>query len=269
MSRLHSTFAALRARHERALIPFVTCGDPSVDTSLALLQAYAAAGADVMEIGIPFSDPLADGPTIQAASARALAAGTRREDAFTLVTRARAALDTPLVPMTYINAVYQMGYEAFAARCAESGVDGVIISDLPPEEAGPWLHTARAHDVDTIFLLAPTSDEDRIKVVCEVASGFIYAVARMGVTGARQDVPQEVASLVERIRRYSDLPICAGFGFSSPAQIAATCREADLDGVVVASALIDRYATTAGTPEARVAAAAAMVAELKAATRAG
>lgn len=267
MSRLARTFEALRARGEAAFIPFVTCGDPDLATTRDLALAYIEAGADILEIGIPFTDPLADGPTIQRASERALAAGTTMDDAFTLIAQLREKTDAPLVPMTYINPVWQIGYDAFAARCASVGVDGVIISDLPPEEGHEWVEAGKKHGVDTVFLLAPTSDDARVETVSQSASGFIYAVARLGVTGARSDVPPEIGELVARVRRFSQTPICAGFGFSQAEQINKTIQTTGVDGIVVASALIDRFEKANGEPADRIKAAADYARELKAATR--
>lgn len=268
MSRLQRTFETLRARNERAFIPFVTCGDPDLGTSRALLEAYIEAGADIVEIGIPFTDPLADGPTIQRASERALAAGTTMDDALQLIADVRKTFpDVPLVPMTYVNPVFQIGYDAFARRCNEVGADAVIISDLPPEAGREWIKAGRAHDVGTIFLLAPTSDDARMEAVAKAASGFIYAVARLGVTGAKSDVPPEIGDLIARVKTHTSTPVCAGFGFSSASQIRRTCEETKVDGIVVASALIDCFESTPGTLETRIAAAANMARELKAATR--
>ena len=267
MKRLQQAFEQLKNRHERALVPFVTCGDPDLQTTRELILAYAEAGADIIEIGIPFTDPLADGPTIQRASERALANGTTMDDALNLIADVRCETDVPLVPMTYINPVYQIGYDNFARRCREAGADAVIISDLPPEEGQAWIEAGRKHEVGTIFLLAPTSDEARIETVAKGASGFIYAVARLGVTGARSDVPPEIGDLIKRIRQHTSTPICAGFGFSSPDQIRKTCETTDLNGIVVASALIDVIEKTAGSSGEKVAAAQSFAAELKAATR--
>jgi tryptophan synthase alpha chain len=266
MSRLAITFQKLQAQNERAFIPFVTCGDPDLSTSRRLIENYIAVGADIVEIGIPFTDPLADGPTIQRASERALAAGTTMDDALQLIAAVRSTCpDTPLVPMTYVNPVFQIGYDEFARRCAEVGADGVIISDIPPEAGSEWIAAGRRHGVDTIFLIAPTSDDERVEAVANAASGFIYAVARMGVTGAKSDVPPEIGDLITRVKAHTSTPICAGFGFSSAAQIASTCRSSAVDGIVVASALIDKLESTPG--DAGIAAATAMVRELKAATR--
>lgn len=260
MLRLSATFEALRARGEAAFIPFITCGDPDLGASFDLAASYIAAGADVLEIGIPFTDPLADGPTIQRASQRALDGGVTMDDAFSLISRLRATTEVPIVPMTYINPVWQIGYDEFARRCHESGADGVIISDLPPEEGQKWVEAGRKHGVDTVFLLAPTSDDARVQRVAQCASGFIYAVARLGVTGARSDVPPEIAELVARVRRFSTTPVCAGFGFSDAKQIRQTIESAGVDGIVVASALIDRYEKSGAQ------AAAVYARELKAAT---
>lgn len=267
MKRLQETFETLRARNERAFVPFVTCGDPDLATTKELLRAYIAAGADIMEIGIPFTDPLADGPTIQRASERALAGGVTMDDALNLIAEMRAETEVPLVPMTYINPVYQIGYDQFAARCAEVGADAVIISDLPPEEGKEWVEAGRKHNVGTIFLVAPTSDQRRLEAVTQAASGFIYAVARMGVTGARSDVPPEIGDLITRIRQHTQTPVCAGFGFSSPEQIRKTCQATNVDGIVVASALIDIWEKSTGSTEERVKITAARAKELKEATR--
>lgn len=266
MSRLQATFEALRASNQRAFMPFITCGDPDLTITKTLLARYITSGADIIEIGIPFTDPLADGPTIQRASERALAAGTTMNDALELIAEVRSTFpDTPLVPMTYVNPVFRIGFDRFARRCAEVGVDGVIISDIPPEAACEWIAAGRRYGVDTIFLAAPTSDAARIKAVAEASSGFIYAVARMGVTGAKSDVPPEINELISRVKAQTQTPICAGFGFSSPEQIAATCRNSEVDGIVVASALIDLLEKTPGA--AGIDAAAAMVKALKEATK--
>jgi len=267
MPRLADTFQRLRAHNERAFIPFVTCGDPDLDTTRDLALAYIEAGADILEIGIPFTDPLADGPTIQRASERALSAGTTMESAFELIRDLRAQTDAPLVPMTYINPVYRIGFEAFAQRCADVGADGVIISDLPPEAGADWIAAARKHGVDTVFLVAPTSDKARLQSVAHSATGFIYAVARLGVTGARSDVPPEIGELVEKLKAETQTPICAGFGFGEADQIRATLESTQLDGIVVASALIDKFEKATGTPAERIEVAAALARELKNATR--
>lgn len=267
MSRIKSTFDTLRARNERAFMPFVTFGDPNQAVTRDLLLAYVDAGADIIEIGIPFTDPLADGPTIQRASERALAGGASMENALEMIADIRDDVDVPLVPMTYVNPVYQIGYEKFAKLCHEAGADAVIISDLPPEEGAEWGAAADAAGVGTIYLMAPTSDDERVESVAKSTTGFIYAVARMGVTGARSDVPPEVGDLVTRIRQHSDTPVCAGFGFSNPDQIRRTCESTAVDGIIVASALIDAFENASGTAADRIYVAAELVKELKAATK--
>lgn len=267
MPRLPKTFERLRQSNERAFIPFVTAGDPDLSTTKKLLLAYAEAGADIIEIGIPFTDPLADGPTIQRASERALAVGTTMDDALDLIADIRRECEVPLVPMTYINPVFQIGYEEFARRASQAGADGVIISDLPPEEGGEWIEAGANFNLGTVFLVAPTSDQARLQAVSKAASGFVYAVARLGVTGARSDVPPEIGGLVSRIHAHTQTPVCAGFGFSSPEQIRRTCETTQVDGIVVASALIDCFEKAAGSPDERVAEAAKMARELKEATR--
>ncbi len=267
MSRLSQTFLSLRARGEAAFIPFVTCGDPDLNTTRDLALVYIEAGADVLEIGIPFTDPLADGPTIQRASERALAAGTTMDDAFSLISQLRERTQTPIVPMTYINPVWQIGYDEFAQKCRAAGADGVIISDLPPEEGKNWVEAGQKYGIDTVFLLAPTSDDARVQRVAQCASGFIYAVARLGVTGARTDVPPEIGELVQRVRRFTSTPVCAGFGFSDATQIRQTIETTGVDGIVVASALIDRFEKAAGDISSRIQSAGSYARELKAATR--
>jgi tryptophan synthase alpha chain len=267
MQRLHQTFEKLKQHNERALVAFVTCGDPDLATTRELILAYADAGADVIEIGIPFTDPLADGPTIQRASERALANGTTMDDALKLIAEVRVQTEVPLVPMTYINPVFQIGYDNFARRCAEVGADAVIISDLPPEEGADWIAAGKKHNVGTIFFLAPTSDEERIETVAKAASGFIYAVARMGITGAKSDVPPEIGELIQRIRRHTSTPICAGFGFSSADQIRKTCESSDVNGIIVGAALIDVIEKTEGDHRAKVEAAREFARGLKAGTK--
>ena len=267
MSRLADTFASLKTRDERAFIPFVTCGDPDLQTTRDLALAYLEAGADILEIGIPFTDPLADGPTIQRASERALAGGNTMDAAFDLIRDLRAQTDAPIVPMTYINPVYRIGFETYAKRCADAGADGVIISDLPPEAGAEWIEAARKHAIDTIFLVAPTSDKARLQSVAKSASGFIYAVARMGVTGAKSDVPPEIGELVAHLKSETDTPICAGFGFGEAKQIRDTIASSHVDGIVVASALIDRFEKASGSARERIAVAASLARELKDATR--
>ncbi len=264
MSRIADTFTELKAKNEGALVVFTVAGHPSPEESTKVTTALAEGGADIIELGIPFSDPLADGPAIQNASQRALAHDITPGDVLEMVRAFRGKSEIPVVLMTCYNPICQYGVGRFAADAKAAGVDGVIVTDLPPEECGEWVSAARAEDLDTIFLLAPTSSTERTKKVVDLATGFVYCVSRMGVTGAREDLPPDLKNLVGRIRRETDKPIAVGFGISQPAHVAQVCRIAD--GAVVGSAvvsLIDKQRGTADLPQA----VAQFVGELKAATR--
>jgi len=235
---LTNRFAQLQARNEKALIGFVTAGDPSADLTVEIVTALAHAGADAVEIGIPFSDPLADGPSIQASSQRALDHGMTVARALDVIRRIRrAAADLPLIVMTYYNPILRYGLERYAVDAVDAGADAHIVTDLTPEEAGDWKRISTSCDLDTVFLLAPTSTPARIGAVADLSSGFIYCVSRTGVTGARQDVPPELKDVVGRIKVRTPLPVCVGFGISRPEHVASICAFAD--GAVVGSALVD------------------------------
>jgi tryptophan synthase alpha chain len=236
--RIARHFEQLREKGEKALVAFVTAGDPLPDGTAEVVAALAEAGADVVELGIPFSDPLADGPTIQASSQRALNTGMTPPKVLEIVRQVREKSDVPLVLMGAWNPILQYGVERFTQDAANVGVDGTIITDLTPEEAGAWKRVCDAAGLDTIFLLAPTSTTARMALVGKMASGFVYCVSRTGITGAREDVPADLPPLVEAIRARSDgTPVCVGFGISKPEQAAAICRFAD--GVVVGSRIVD------------------------------
>ncbi|GAB4467021.1 MAG: tryptophan synthase subunit alpha [Armatimonadaceae bacterium] len=238
VSRLQTKFDELTERREKALVTFVTAGDPMPEETAAVVVALAESGADVVELGIPFSDPLADGPTIQASSHRALVAGMTPPKVLEIVRQVREKSEVPLVLMGAWNPILRYGIERFAADAVAAGADGTIITDMIPEEAGDWKRVSDAAGLSTIFLLAPTSTPARMALIGRMASGFIYCVSRTGVTGARQDIPDDLPPLVEAIRsRANGLPVCVGFGVSRPEQVAAICRFAD--GVVVGSALVD------------------------------
>lgn len=238
MSRLEKRFAELRERGEKALVAFVTAGDPLPENTAEVVLALAHAGADVVELGIPFSDPLADGPTIQASSQRALDAGMTPPKVLEIVRQVRTQSDVPLVLMGAWNPVLQYGMERFATDAVQAGADGTIITDLTPEEAGEWKTISQHTGLDTIFLLAPTSTPARMALVGHLASGFIYCVSRTGVTGAKSDIPDDLPPLVKAIQGYANgLPVCVGFGISQPEQVSAIAQFAD--GVVVGSAIVD------------------------------
>lgn len=247
MSRIAATFAALREQGRRALIPFVTAGDPGPSVTVPLMHAMVAAGANIVELGVPFSDPMADGPVIQRASERALAAGMSLERVLAMVAEFRRDDgQTPVVLMGYLNPFEVAGYEKFAIAAAAAGVDGVLTVDLPPEEATDFRDALRSRDIDLIFLLAPNSGEERIKRICAQASGFVYYVALKGVTGAGHLDTAEVESRVQAIKALTDLPVGVGFGIrdgDTAARLAAVS-----DAVVVGSALINTLEASMDTP---------------------
>ncbi len=264
MSLIQAAFARLSESGEKALIPFVTAGDPSLDQLPAILQAVQEAGADLVEVGIPFSDPIADGPTIQAASQRSLDRGTNPPAVLAAIKEAK--LEIPVIAMGYLNLMVRRGLNQFALDAKEAGISGVIVCDLTPDiESSPWNEAAKAAGIDTIYLAAPTSTEDRLKRVAETSTGFIYAVSRTGVTGAGSEAPPEVKDLVSRLRAYSQTPICVGFGISKPEHVQMVCSAAD--GAVVGSSLVDLLAQTWNEGRGRDALI-ERVASLKAATKA-
>ncbi len=237
MSRLEDRFEALRERGEKALICFVTAGDPDAARTVAVVRALAEAGADAVEIGLPFSDPLADGPSIQASSQRSLEGGMTVAKALTAVAEIRAACPAlPLILMTYFNPIRHYGLDRYARDAKTHGVDAHIVTDLTPEEAGDWKRISAENGLDTVFLLAPTSTPIRIEVVSRLSNGFVYCVSRTGVTGARQDIPAELTDVVGRIKAQTSTPVCVGFGISTPEHVRHICSFAD--GAVVGSALV-------------------------------
>ena len=231
-----------------ALVAYVTCGDPDLPTTRDVALAAIQAGAEVIELGVPFSDPIADGPVIQRASERALKNGVSLEDVLGLAAEIRRESDAGLIVFSYFNPVMRMGIEKFAARAAEVGVDGTLITDLPVEEAREYLDHMRQKNLATIFLAAPTSTDERLKSIAEVSSGFVYAVSRTGVTGARKELPEDAQKLVRRLRKFTKLPIAVGFGISEAAQFAAVGEYAD--AAVVGSAIVQVIERSPGT-EAR------------------
>lgn len=263
MKRLAARFAATRAGNRAALICYVTAGDPSLKITRDLVVRLAESGADIVELGIPFSDPMADGPTIQQSSQRALAAGATLERVLACVEDIRRRSDVPLVAMTYCNPVERYGIEQFARDARSAGFDGVILTDMPPEEAGAWRTLARAHDLDTVFLAAPTSTAERLRAAARASSGFLYCVSRLGVTGVRKELPVELADLIERARAVARCPVCVGFGISTPDHVRAVARLAD--GVIVGSALVSIIAR-GGSSSHVIAQATDLVRELASAT---
>jgi len=247
VSIIATTFAAVRGSGHRALMPFVMGGDPSLNATATFLEGFAASGADLVEIGVPFSDPIADGPINQRAAQRALAGGTSLAGILELAARVRPRVSQPIVLLSYYNPILQFGLDAFGRRAAAAGADGVVVPDLPPEEGGPLREAATPAGLDVIFLAAPTSTDDRLAQVAQASTGFIYCVSLTGVTGVRASVSSEVGALVRRLRRHSALPICVGFGVSTPEHARAIASVAD--GVIVGSAivaLVERDGAAAG-----------------------
>ena len=246
MSRLDETFARLRARGERALLPYFTAGDPSLADTRRLVIEAARRGADVVELGVPFSDPLADGPVIQRAGTRALAGGATVARVLETVAGLRAEVEVPIVLLTYYNPVLAFGLKAFARTAVDAGVDGAIVVDLPPEESDPLGAEAAAAGLDLVYMVAPTSTVARVRLIARKSRGFIYVVSLTGVTGERQQLPVDMATQIATIRRQTAIPVCVGFGISTPAQVATVGRVAD--GAAVGSAIVRLVESRAGSP---------------------
>lgn len=248
MSAIDRVFERCRAEDRAAFIPFLTAGDPDLATTEKLLEALAQGGADLIELGVPFSDPIADGPTIQRSSTRALAGGVRLAGILDLVARSRDRLGVPIALFTYFNPLFRRGLATFAEQAASSGVDGVLCVDLPPEEAEEeFLPVLRARDIDTIFLLSPTSTKERIKKVGEASTGFVYYVSRIGVTGERTALAPELLKEAKKLGKKLDQPLAVGFGISTPEQVEQVASVAD--AVVVGSALVRLVEENAGSPD--------------------
>lgn len=246
MSRIERVFKRLMGKGQPAFIPFIVAGDPDLRVTEALVREMADNGADILELGVPFSDPSADGPTIRAASQRALQKGVDLKKIFRL-TKKLMGIDRPLVLMTYFNPVFRYGLKRFAAECRESGVDGVIIPDLPPEEAGRWREEARGFELDTIFVVAPTCSPERIEQISKWSRGFIYCASVTGVTGVRRKIPKDLRSVVRRIKEESKKPVAVGFGISTPDQAREVGRFAD--GVIVGSAIVKTIEENLGSAD--------------------
>jgi len=249
MSRIQACFTQLKQQQKKALIPYITAGDPHPQYTVAMMHALVAGGADIIELGVPFSDPMADGPTITKAHERALIHGTTSHDVLNMVSEFRQQdTKTPVVLMGYLNPLEIIGYETFAQAAQAAGVDGVLTVDLPPEEAECLTATFKQHQIDPIFLLAPTTTDDRIASITAAASGYVYYVSLKGVTGSSALDVDAVAERVATIRQFSDLPIGVGFGIKDAESAAAVAHYAD--GVVVGSVLVNRIAELGQTPAA-------------------
>jgi tryptophan synthase alpha chain len=269
-TRIAKRFAELRAFGELGIIAYITAGDPSLDATLKFVLALAEAGADVIELGVPFSDPLADGPTIQRASERALKAGATLAGVLDLVRRIRQSNvpgnDVPLILFGYYNPIFQMGVEKFAAAARSAGADGVLVTDLTPEESDDYRRILAAHHLDTVFLGAPTSTDERLSTIAGVTSGFLYLISRTGVTGAKDSLPDDLPALLRRARAVTNLPIAVGFGISLPGHVSLLGGLAD--AAVVGSALVSEIEKAKSIEDAS-SALAARVRSLKEAARHG
>ena len=265
-TRISKRFAELHNAGELGIVAYITAGDPSLDATHKFVLALAEAGADVIELGVPFSDPLADGPTIQRASERALKSGTTLAGVVDLVRRVRESSQVPLILFSYYNPILQMGLEKFAAAAAHAGADAVLATDLTPEESEDYRRILHARHLDTIFLAAPTSSDERLRKIGAATSGFLYIISRTGVTGAKDSLPDELPALLRRARRFAELPIAVGFGISLPGHVSVLGGLAD--AVVVGSALVAEI-ERASNPDAAAAALQSLVQKLKEAARHG
>jgi tryptophan synthase alpha chain len=234
-----------------ALVAYLTCGDPDLRVTREVALAAISAGAEVIELGVPFSDPVADGPVIQRASERALKHGVALYDVLKVAAEIRRETDAGLIVFSYLNPILRMGMEKFAAKAAEAGVDGALITDLPIEEADEYLRNMRQQNLATVFLAAPTSTDARLKRIAELSTGFVYAVSRTGITGARKELPEDAETLVQRLRKFTKLPIAVGFGISAAEQFAAVGKFAD--AAVVGSAIVQTIESNPGTEAEAVA----------------
>jgi tryptophan synthase alpha chain len=266
LTRISRRFAELRASGELGIVAYITAGDPSLDATLKFVLALDEAGADVIELGIPFSDPLADGPVIQRASERALKAGATLAGVLDLVRRIRQSSEVPLLLFGYYNPILQMGLEKFAAAASSAGADGVLVTDLTPEESGDYRRILAAHHLDTVFLGAPTSTDDRLEKIAACSSGFLYLISRTGVTGEKDALPADLPALLRRARKVTQLPLAVGFGISQPGHVSVLGGLAD--AAVVGSALVSEIEKSQSA-DAATAALADRIRALKAAAQHG
>lgn len=246
MTRIEAIFERLKREGRKGFIPYITAGDPSLEASEQLILELERSGADIIELGVPFSDPMADGPVIQRASERALASNVSVRDCLELVRRVRRQSEVPIVLFSYLNPLLSIGLERLGDELRSAGVDGVLATDLVPEEAVEFRAAMLASGIDVIFLVAPTSTDERIKLITEASSGFVYAVSRAGVTGVQQSLSEAAMRLVQRVRRFTDLPVAVGFGISTPEQVNEVWQHAD--AAVVGSRLVAEIEDNADDP---------------------
>jgi tryptophan synthase alpha chain len=246
MGRIRTRLNSVGREGRKAFIPYITAGDPSLEATEQIILELERSGADIIELGVPFSDPMADGPVIQRASERALANNVTVRDCLEVVRRVRKQSKVPIVLFSYLNPLLSIGLDRLGVELKSAGVDGVLATDLVPEEADEFRAALKSADLDLIFLVAPTSTDERIKLIAEASSGFVYAVSRTGVTGVRQSLSEAASSLVKRVRRFTDLPIAVGFGISTPEQVNEVWQHAD--AAVVGSRIVVEIENNAGDP---------------------
>ena len=246
MSRIETKSADLEHEGRKGFIPYITAGDPSLEATEQIILELARSGADIIELGVPFSDPMADGPVIQRASERALRNNVSPRDCLEVVRRVRQQSEVPIVLFSYLNPLLALGLETLGEQLRDAGVDGVLVTDLVPEEADEFIGRVRPAGIDTIFLVAPTSTDERIKLVAEASRGFVYAVSRTGVTGVQRSLSDAAANLVGRVRRFTDLPVAVGFGVSTPEHVTEVWRHAD--AAVVGSRIVAEIENGADDP---------------------
>ena len=247
MSRIESKFDDLKREGRKAFIPFITAGDPDIETTLRLILELERSGADIIELGVPFSDPMADGPVIQRASERALKNGVTARACLDLVHEVRRKSDVPIVLFSYLNPLLALGLDSLGDQLHSAGVDGVLVTDLVPEEGGEFMNVLGAAGINMVFLAAPTSTDERIRLIAGASSGFIYAVSRAGVTGVRESLSESSAALVRRVRPFSDLPVAVGFGISTPEHVNEVWQNAD--AAVVGSRIVSEIESHADSPD--------------------
>jgi tryptophan synthase alpha chain len=245
--RIEAAFTKLKQDGKKGFIPFITAGDPDLERTSELLVELANSGATIIELGVPFSDPMADGPVIQRASERALRHGFGLQEILATTSKVRGMIGTPLVLFSYFNPLLQYGIDRLGRDARQAGIDGILVTDLTPEESQDFAATLNMNDLDMIFLVAPTSTDERLRLIAAHASGFVYAVSRAGVTGARENISREAELLVKRVREFSSLPVAVGFGISTVEQVAETLRYAD--AAVVGSAIVAQIEKLARQPD--------------------
>lgn len=246
MTQIEATHKRLRSEARKGFIPYITAGDPSLEATEQIILELERSGADIIELGVPFSDPMADGPVIQRASERALANNVSVRDCLEVVRRVRKQSEIPIVLFSYLNPLLSIALDRLGDELKSAGVDGVLGTDLVPEEADEFSAVLKAADIDLIFLVAPTSTDERIKLIAEASSGFIYAVSRAGVTGVRQSLSEAASTLVQRVKRFTDLPVAVGFGISTPEQVNEVWQHAD--AAVVGSRIVAEIEKNSGDP---------------------